>query len=80
MKTENKRMTCSMLCQALQSCRQFDDLLSLKYRKEPVNAEDTHYYEEYVTATFMGGGKREICVTADSCWGMVRDIIKNIDG
>ncbi len=80
MKTENKRMTCSMLCQALQSCRQFDDLVCIQYEREPVNGEDMNYYEEYALAKFMGGGERRILVTGDSCWGMIQDIIKNIDG
>lgn len=71
---EDKKVICNSLLKALQETRQFDNLVELNYEKRKEGRL------EIVTAVFANGNKREINVTLDSGWSMLKDIINHIDG
>lgn len=65
---DNKQTICNLLLKTLQATDNARDLVSLDYDEE----------EETVTATFRGGGTREINVRMDSGTAMIRDIMKHL--
>jgi len=67
---EDKRAICEKLCEVLQMTRQCNDLISLDWSGYQTNCE------EYVTASFIGGGRKIINVSMDSGIAMISDIVK----
>lgn len=69
---EDKQRTCDALTIALATTRQFDDLLRLEY----VKGEDY----EVVIPHFRAGRGKPINVHLDSCWALIKDVVKHIGG
>lgn len=68
---ENKFETTYLLLKTLQSTRQFEDLRSLTY----IIRDDN---EEIVQATFQNGYEVDVCVTADSCAALIKDVLAGL--
>lgn len=69
---ENKFETTHLLQKLLQSTRQYADLKELKYQVWEDN-------EEIVEAEFENGFVTSICVTADSCLALIKDVVKGLE-
>lgn len=68
----NKQLICFRLCAVLQLTNRFCDLESLEYVEE-------NEYESHVYAKFTHGSAI-VVTSADSSWGMIVDIIKQLPG
>lgn len=69
---ENKQLILDALCSALQLTRDQADLEALRYKEIGPD-------EQHVTATYDGGGSREINVSLDSGIAMIRDVLRAIE-
>lgn len=69
---ENKFETTRLLMKTLQSTKQFEDLVDLKYRIWEGG-------DEIVEAEFENGFAIDICVTADSGIALIKDVIKGLE-
>ena len=67
---EDKQAICSALCQALQMTRAFYDVTAISYDETSGK----------VTITFANGGHRYANAYGSSGYGMIKDIMKNING
>lgn len=68
---EDKQTTLDLLCETLQSTSRWDDIDFIEYVRDERN-------EEYAMV-YLQGDKypyRKICITADSCWAIITDVIK----
>lgn len=70
--SEDKHMTCVALSAALRTTRQFDDLLYLDYIKDGER--------EVVVPIFQNGHGNPINVHMDSCWALIKDVIRGLNG
>lgn len=68
----NKQLICDKLCKVLQLTNRFYDLQSLDYVEENENCS-------YVHARFTHGCAI-VVTSADSSWGMILDIIRQLPG
>jgi len=69
---EDKHMTCVALSAVLRTTRQFDDLLYLDYIKDGER--------EVVVPVFQNGHGNPINVHMDSCWALIKDVIRGLNG
>jgi len=69
---EDKHMTCVALSVVLRTTRQFDDLLYLDYIKDGER--------EVVVPVFQNGHGNPINVHMDSCWALIKDVIRGLNG
>lgn len=65
---EDKEKICRQLLKLLQSTRDQSALKELRYEKTGS--------EEYVSAVYLSGGTRRICVTFDSGIELIRDVVR----
>lgn len=65
---ENKREFVKSLEGCIRLSREFGDLDRLEY-------EMTDGFEEYVYIIYKNNAKKRICVTADSCMGILYDFV-----
>lgn len=65
---ENKREFVKSLEVCIRFSRDFGDLDRLEY-------EMTDSFDEYVYIIYKNGAKKRICVTADSCLGILYDFV-----
>lgn len=68
---EDKQTICDHLCKALRATRYGRDIVVLTYAA----LSET---EERVIVTYKSGYSREINVSCDSGYAMIRDIMKNV--
>ena len=67
---ENKQLICDLLLDAIRQTRAGDDVIALRFIGE----------EETVHVDFESGKDgRIINVACDGGWGMIKDIVNNID-
>jgi hypothetical protein len=69
---ESKQRTCDALAATLRTTRQFSDLIRLDYIKDEVF--------EVVIPVFEGGNGNPINVHLDSCWALIKDVIRGLEG
>lgn len=69
---ENKFETTQLLLKTLQSTRKYEDLKDLKYQIWEGG-------DEIVEAEFENGFAIDICVSADSCIALIKDVIKGLE-
>lgn len=69
---ESKQRTCDALAATLRTTRQFPDLIRLDYIKDEVF--------EVVIPVFEGGNGNPINVHLDSCWALIKDVIRGLEG
>lgn len=68
---EDKQTICDHLCKALRATSYGKDIVVLTY----ASLSET---EERVIVTYKSGYRREINVSLDSGYAMIRDIMKNV--
>lgn len=68
---ENKQEICNDLCKVLRATNYGKDIVVLTY----ASLSET---EERVIVTYKSGYSREINVSLDSGYAMIRDIMKNV--
>lgn len=68
---EDKQTICDHLCKALRATNYGEDIVVLTYAA-------LSEAEERVIVTYKSGYSREINVSCDSGYAMIRDIMKNV--
>ena len=68
---EDKQAFLNKLCELLQATREYDDLQALEYMED-----DGH--EEYALVYFGTVPSKKICITGDSEWGILKDVIQHL--
>lgn len=67
---EDKKKIIEAFAEVMKMTRNYSDMVSLEYVQEGG--------EELAVATFENGGKKKACVTGDSGWATLVDILKQI--
>lgn len=65
---ESKELTTSVLCALFQQTRGGADIEELNYRKGLAG-------DEFVEILYNSGGRRVVDVSADSCLGLIKDVV-----
>lgn len=74
---EDKQAVCDALHVALSMTRHFSDLIELRYESGTDGLGLPH---ETVTPVYTHGNGMSIDVTADSCWALIKDVVKHLEG
>lgn len=67
---EDKKKIIEAFGEVMKMTRNYSDMVSLEYVKERG--------EEFAVATFENGGVKKACITGDSGWATLADILKAI--
>ena len=67
---EDKKKIIEVFGEVMKMTRKYSDMVSLEYVEERG--------EEFAVATFENGGVKRACITGDSGWAVLMDILKAI--